>query len=178
MGDREEQRRAIVTGAAAYVLSEGLTGLSLRPLAASLGTSDRMLLYYFSSKDELVGEVLRVLSAELQAVLAAGMTRDRVSAKALVEAADELLSRPEMRPAIAVCLELLGHAARGVEPYAGAARTLLEDWIRWAEGHLEGPARGRRDRALAAVACIEGILVLRAVGLGERLRGALGSLLR
>lgn len=178
MGDREEQRRAIVSGAASYVLSEGLTGLSLRPLAAALGTSDRMLLYYFSSKDELVGEVLRVLSVDLQAVLDATMPRDRVSAKSLVEAADQLLSSPEMRPAMAVCLELLGQAARGTEPYASAARTLLEDWIRWAEGRLDGPARGRRDRALGAVACIEGILVLRAVGLGDRLRGGLGSMLR
>jgi len=168
----------IVAGAAAYVLSRGLTGLSLRPLAAALGTSDRMLLYYFASKDELVGEVLRVLSIQLQGMLAAAMPRDRVSVKALVEEANELLARPETYPAIAVCLELLGHAARGEEPYASAARTLLEDWIRWAEGHLEGPARGRRDRALAAVACIEGILVLRAVGLGKRLRGALGGLLR
>ena len=47
--------------------------------------------------------------------------------RTLVEAADDLLSRPEMEPARAVCLEVLGQAARGAEPYAGAARTLLLD---------------------------------------------------
>jgi AcrR family transcriptional regulator len=41
------------------VLEHGLIGLSLRPLAAELGTSDRMLIYHFGSKDELVADVLR-----------------------------------------------------------------------------------------------------------------------
>src|SRR5262249_32927762 len=41
-----------------YVLAHGLSGLSLRPLAAALGTSTRMLLYDFGSKEELVADVL------------------------------------------------------------------------------------------------------------------------
>ena len=57
---RDPRRRAEWTAAATdYVLEHGLIGLSLRPLAADLGTSDRMLLYHFGSKDELVAAVLR-----------------------------------------------------------------------------------------------------------------------
>lgn len=41
-----------------YVLARGLAGLSLRPLAAALDTSPRMLLYDFGSKQELVSAVL------------------------------------------------------------------------------------------------------------------------
>jgi AcrR family transcriptional regulator len=52
-------RRSVTLAAAAdYVLANGLAGLSLRPLAAVLGTSPRMLLYDFGSKQQLVGEVL------------------------------------------------------------------------------------------------------------------------
>ncbi len=178
MADREQQRRALVEGAADYVMREGLTGLSLRPLAASLETSDRMLLYYFSSKDDLIDEVLKVLSANLQALLGSAIPGVRVSVTTLVVAADALLAAPEMRPAVEVCLELLGLAARGAEPYATAARTLLRDWVAWAERHIDGPARGRRSRAIGAVACIEGILVLRGSGLGEGLPAALLGLLR
>ena len=47
--------------AADYVLEHGLEGLSLRPLAAALGTSPRMLLYDFESKERLVDEVLAVV---------------------------------------------------------------------------------------------------------------------
>ena len=58
---RETARRDEVAQAATdYVLEHGLVGLSLRPLAAELGTSDRMLLYHFDSKDDLVAAVLRV----------------------------------------------------------------------------------------------------------------------
>src|SRR6478609_3812454 len=58
---RETARRDEVAQAATdYVLEHGLVGLSLRPLAAALGTSDRMLLYHFDSKDDLVAAVLRV----------------------------------------------------------------------------------------------------------------------
>src|SRR3954469_16339193 len=58
---RETARRdAVAQAATDYVLEHGLVGLSLRPLAAELGTSDRMLLYHFRDKDDLVATVLRV----------------------------------------------------------------------------------------------------------------------
>src|ERR1700712_5883303 len=57
MGERREE---LAQGATDYVLEHGLIGLSLRPLAAALGTSDRMLLYHFSDKDDLVATVLRI----------------------------------------------------------------------------------------------------------------------
>lgn len=54
MSRREELQEA----ATDYVLDNGLIGLSLRPLAAAIGTSDRMLVYHFGSKDALVVAVL------------------------------------------------------------------------------------------------------------------------
>jgi hypothetical protein len=41
-----------------YVLERGLTGLSLRPQAAAAGTSPRVPLYLFGSKDGLVQDLL------------------------------------------------------------------------------------------------------------------------
>ncbi len=52
------RREELVAGATDYALEHGLVGLSLRPLAAALGTSDRMLLYHLGSKDELVVAVI------------------------------------------------------------------------------------------------------------------------
>jgi AcrR family transcriptional regulator len=58
---RDPARRAALAEAATdYALENGLIGLSLRPLAAAVGTSDRMLLYHFADKDDLVASVLRV----------------------------------------------------------------------------------------------------------------------
>ncbi|WP_242883013.1 TetR/AcrR family transcriptional regulator [Actinomadura litoris] len=52
---RRERTLALATD---YVLVHGLAGLSLRPLAAALDTSPRMLLYDFGSKQELVAAIL------------------------------------------------------------------------------------------------------------------------
>jgi AcrR family transcriptional regulator len=41
-----------------YVLHHGLSGLSLRPLAAAVGSSPRVLLFLFGSKDGLVRALL------------------------------------------------------------------------------------------------------------------------
>ena len=58
---RDPARRvALAEAATDYALEHGLIGLSLRPLAAAVGTSDRMLLYHFADKDDLVASVLRV----------------------------------------------------------------------------------------------------------------------
>ena len=53
------RRDELADGACDYVLERGLIGLSLRPLAAALGTSDRMLLYHFGTREALIAEVLR-----------------------------------------------------------------------------------------------------------------------
>ena len=49
------RREALAERATDWALEHGLIGLSLRPLAAAIGTSDRMLLYHFADRDDLVG---------------------------------------------------------------------------------------------------------------------------
>jgi AcrR family transcriptional regulator len=59
------RRAELAAGALEYVLAEGLVGLSLRPLAAALGTSDRMLVYHFGGKDALVADIVALASDRL-----------------------------------------------------------------------------------------------------------------
>lgn len=44
-----------------------MANLSLRPLAAAVGTSARMLLHYFGSKEALIAEVMEQVHTRLQA---------------------------------------------------------------------------------------------------------------
>src|SRR5947199_4639547 len=53
------RRGRLLDAVAQYILDAGLSDLSLRPLGAKLGTSPRMLLYYFGSKEVLLSEALR-----------------------------------------------------------------------------------------------------------------------
>ena len=63
MNTRDERREAAIERMADHVLAEGLAAATLRPLAAAAGTSDRMLLYYFADKDELLTATLARISA-------------------------------------------------------------------------------------------------------------------
>ena len=49
-----KQKAALLAAFVDYILENGMSDLSLRPAAAAMGTSPRMLLYYFGSKEALV----------------------------------------------------------------------------------------------------------------------------
>src|SRR5271154_452143 len=66
---RDERREAAIEPMADHVLSEGLAAATLRPLAAAAGTSDRMLLYYFADKDELLTATLARIATRMTAQL-------------------------------------------------------------------------------------------------------------
>jgi AcrR family transcriptional regulator len=52
------RRQRLLADVTDYILRHGLADLSLRPLAAALGTSARMLIYYFGSRDQLIVDAL------------------------------------------------------------------------------------------------------------------------
>ena len=54
----QERKRELTEAIIAYLLKHGLADLSLRPLAAKTGTSSRLLIYHFESKEGLLTEVL------------------------------------------------------------------------------------------------------------------------
>ncbi|MEO6469806.1 MAG: TetR/AcrR family transcriptional regulator, partial [Acidimicrobiia bacterium] len=66
-----ERRDELVAAATAWVLEHDLGGLSLRPLAKALGTSDRMLMYYFGSRDGLVAAISDFAGQQLVAAMPA-----------------------------------------------------------------------------------------------------------
>ena len=62
-----ERRAKLLDEIVDYILSNGLAGLSLRPLAAGVDTSPRMLLYFFGSKEQLIFEALAQIRFRQQA---------------------------------------------------------------------------------------------------------------
>lgn len=126
MTRRTARRDELAQAATDVVLAEGLIGLSLRPLAASLGTSDRMLLYHFDDKDDLVATVLRTsIDRALSEVAALPPAGDVASAVHALWAAhlDGPLERCQRLYVEAATLGLLGR-----EPYAGVVREANRRW--------------------------------------------------
>ena len=62
-----ERRAELLERIADHIVAHGLVDLSLRPLAKAIGTSGRMLVYYFGSKENLLVEAIGVIRERMQA---------------------------------------------------------------------------------------------------------------
>ena len=128
------RREALADGATDYVLEHGLIGLSLRPLAAALGTSDRMLLYHFSDKDDLVATVMRVSNDRSVRAL-----RDLPASAGLRDAVLDLwqvFSTPELSRCQRLYVEACALGVLGTEPYASLMGEANGVWLSALADHL------------------------------------------
>ncbi len=166
MSIRDERREAAIERMADHLLSEGLPGASLRPLAAAAGTSDRMLLYYFTDKDELLtatlARIAERMTASLDQALPPGARRPFDALLAEIWAA---LGSDSIRPFMHLWLDLAAGAARGRQPHRATAGGIADGFLGWVEARLDVEPEGSRLRAAALLlATVEGLLVLDAVG--------------
>ena len=127
------RRAELLDAAYEYALRHGLADLSLRPLAAATGTSPRVLLYLFGSKDELVRQILaRSRQEELELVAAARADAQAGTADfdVLVDRLWAYLSAPRQRGTIRLFLEAYATSLRpDPGPWDGFAEASIRDWI-------------------------------------------------
>lgn len=165
------RRDELVEGALAYALRHGVADLSLRPLAAALGTSDRMLVYHFGSKRSLIDQVLDRASSHLAAIVLDEMA-GRGSPTARLENLWERLASPEAEPYLRLWFEVQGLALVGRAPYVESAPRLLRAWVELSASILTQvgvPAAEARRVATVEVAAIQGLL-LDLLATGDRAR--------
>ena len=147
---RETARRDEVARAATdYVLQQGLVGLSLRPLAAQLGTSDRMLLYHFDGKDDLVATVLRMSNERsVTAIRELPPAPDVRSGVLRLWAA---VTEPMLDSCQRVYVEAAALGLLGREPYVSVVREANAVWIAALADYLVGSGMPRQLAARAVV---------------------------
>ena len=151
----------ILAGALAAAFDDGLSQLTFGRLAKRLGVSDRVVVYYFPSKDDLIGEVLLGLGTQLQIALAPAFATPAANHVEMLRAAWPVLARSEHDPGFALFFEAGGLAAAGREPYRSLVPQLVTAWVEWAAGLIVGTPARRRDEAAAAIATIDGLLLFR-----------------
>ena len=164
-------------GALAAALEDGLSQLTFGRLARRLGISDRIIVYYFPSKDDLVSEVILAMGLQLRQTLVAAFTMPAADHRELMAAAWPVVARPENDRVFALFFEANGLAAVGRDPYRELVPTLVQVWIDWAAEFIEGTPEHRRRQAETAVALLDGLLLLRQlVGpeAGDRAAATLG----
>lgn len=164
---RPEQRESFLDGAVEHVLRHGVATLSLRPLAAALGTSDRMLLYYFGSREQLLVAVLEVVGERLQAQLAAALPAESVPPADLLRAVETALREPGADAALRLYLEVGGLASRGHEPFRTVAAAVAEGWLSWLGSRLDVAEEERAGAAAGILVLVDGLLLVRFVASDE-----------
>lgn len=125
-----------------HLLEKGLEDTGIRSLAKSAGISDRMLIYYFGSKEALITEALDALSEHTSLGLSMLIDDGRHNADAIMAVLDGAMEIPQFENAMKLFLEVAARGARGIEPYRSSARTTIDFWLKWLGEHLKQDAGG------------------------------------
>ncbi|HEY3951201.1 hypothetical protein [Phenylobacterium sp.] len=144
-----------------FALESGLGGLVLRSAADRLGTSDRMLLYHFKTKSDLVAAVLDNISERQIALLGAPDPVERLAPGVLLSRAWRVVRDVRFVPFMRIWTEATVRGTRGEEPYRELARRTTGRWLTWIESRLDlPPGAPRREAAAAILALLEGATLL------------------
>src|SRR5882757_3664805 len=74
---KSRRREDLLNASIEYILERGVADLSLRPLAAKVGSKARLLIYHFGTKDSLVAEAMIVVRYRVQRAFATVVGSDR-----------------------------------------------------------------------------------------------------
>lgn len=164
MGKRADRKEECIQRLAGYVLDVGLSETSLRQLAQAANVSDRMLLYYFKNKSEIMTAVLMRSASDMAEALNAALPATRpLPPGALLAKGAELTNSDAMRPYMRLSTDIAAYAGRGKEPYTSVANAIIEGFINWIEQRLDTvDPKKKKAQAAMLLAIIDGFGVLSA----------------
>ncbi|MGA9595102.1 MAG: TetR/AcrR family transcriptional regulator [Acidimicrobiia bacterium] len=122
-------RQDLLDRVIAYVAANGMIDASLRTLASGIGTSHRMLIYHFGSREGLIAAIVTTIETQ-QRVALEDLAEVADSPTALVRMQWAQLTDPALLPFIRLFFEVLAYASRGQPGTEEFVANLTEPWIR------------------------------------------------
>ena len=168
--DGTSARERLLAAAMDHVAREGVGGLSLRGLAAALGTSHRMLIYHFGSREGLLIEVIRAVEAQQRAALAELPLDPEISPADSMRRMWRRVADPALWPNERLFFEVYAQALQGSPHALPLLDGIVDLWVEplarigIARGQSEPEARAE---ARLGVAVVRGLL-LDLLATGER----------
>ena len=154
-----ERRQELIGKALDYMVARGVAGLTLRPLAGAIGTSARLLVYHFGSKDGLITAVMDEVRARAQGSFAEAVARPgKGAAKGAMRTFWAWTIHPENVGYMRLLFEVQVLAIRDPATYGPYLRGTSGSWLELIEASLP-PSRRNRAVATLCSAVIDGLLL-------------------
>jgi len=140
----------------------GIGEMSLRELAAAIGTSHRMLIHHFGSKDGLWLEIVREVEARQRQLMAETVLSTGAPTAEQLRAWWKHISDPSLWPNARLFFELYARGLQGSEPAAQLLAGVVDDWAAPGARAMMAqgiPAARARAQSRLGVAVIRGLLL-------------------
>jgi len=164
MASRKAQLRS---AAVDYLVEHGVADLSLRPMAAAIGTSARLLIFHFASKERLLLEVLGEVQRRLQASFVS-MVKAAPGRAQPIRVFWLWATRAENLPYLRLLYEVQIIAIQNPKVFGRYLGKAATEWLGLAEGALAASIRSR-VMATLCIAVFDG-LFLELLSTGDRVR--------
>lgn len=160
--DAKGPRERLLDAAIDYVAQHGLSDVSLRTLAEALGTSHRMLIHHFGSKERLWVEIVRTVEARQRALLADTLPDPEQPIADAMWGWWKHISDPALWPNERLFFEIYGQALQGRRHTVELLDGIVDDWLDPATEinvSLGIPRHVARAHARLAIAVTRGLLL-------------------
>lgn len=128
----DEKRRAeLLERIVDYVYKHGVSQLSLRPLGEAVGCSPRLLLYFFSSKEDLITEVLAAAGARQRALVNRLQFEHAATPAQVCREIWTSISEPKSEALFRLFFEVYGLALQDRKRYKNFLGRVVADWLRF-----------------------------------------------
>jgi AcrR family transcriptional regulator len=157
-----EARARLLEAAIDYVVGHGLTDLSLRRLAAELGTSHRMLIHHFGSREGLWVAIIQEVERRQLAQIDELIPDPTASYADAMRAWWRHISNPSLWPNERLFFEVYGQALQGRPHAVDLLDGIVDSWLEpaTAMGEAMGlPHDTARAAARLGIAVTRGLLL-------------------
>jgi AcrR family transcriptional regulator len=157
-----DAKAALLAATIAHLAEQGLGGATLRSIASAIGTSHRMLIYHFGSRDGLLLAVVRSVEEEQRTAMAELAADPAVSVAELSRRMWERVADPSLHPHVRLFFELYGRALQGDPGTAPMLTWVVPAWIDQLTRLLADrgmPAERARATARLGLATVRGLLL-------------------
>lgn len=151
------RRNQLIEQAIHYGAQHGIASLSLRPLAAALGTSSRMLVHYFGTKENLLTQLIDATLPDVPALLAAHREAGHTAAEAATRLWHQLTCGGDHEDRARLLFEVMALALTQPTRYGALAARATEGWIAPLAAAIQQAGYDETEAAARATLLVSGL---------------------